>query len=203
IGRGRRCHNHGGMCTAPKSTATGADCNTYRYWLLLLSLGRTWCEIPRATRLCLFLARGESFGSTWRRLLVTWRQSGLTRCGAGFAFSCVLRGGWESKECSSNDDRYDALHCQLLLVVCASEGQECRTKTARMLVHPFHVEFSFVAKGEPGSLHYPLRACFRPRGKDGVTAGAFVGRRPAPAAAGETIAACCKLWARALIVCAI
>src|SRR5215510_100233 len=132
IGRGRRCHNHGGMCTAPKSTATGADCNTYRYWLLLLSLGRTWCEIPRATRLCLFLARGESFGSTWRRLLVTWRQSGLTRCGAGFAFSCVLRGGWESKECSSNDDRYDALHCQLLLVVCASEGQECRTKTARM-----------------------------------------------------------------------
>src|SRR5262245_61787092 len=116
----------------PQKPATGADCNTYRYWLLLLSLGRTWCEILRATRLCLFLARGECFGYTWRSLLVTWLQSGMTRCGAGFAFSCVLRGGWESKECSSNDDRYDARHCQLLLVVCASEGQECRTKTARM-----------------------------------------------------------------------
>ena len=89
------------------------------YWLLLLPLSRSRSEILRTTRLCLSLARREIFGPTWLALLVTWRQFLLARCGSGLAFSCVLRGGWECKECSSNDDCYDAFHYQLLFLLSA------------------------------------------------------------------------------------
>jgi len=112
------------------------------YWLLLLPLSRSRSEILRATRLCLSLARREIFGPTWLALLVTWRQFLLARCGSGLAFSCVLRGGWECKECSSNGDCYHAFHYQLLFWLSAPpshttvdpKSHECEFVPSRWIV---------------------------------------------------------------------
>jgi hypothetical protein len=53
-----------------------------------------------------------------------------------------LRNGWQSKECSSNDNRSDAFHCQLLLLFRASKlSNQNRAYVSSFL----HVGFAFVA----------------------------------------------------------